>query len=59
VPGLLLPTTDADALAGALRTWLGDPGLRTRLRAAAADRRGTLPAWSDTAARIAEALACG
>jgi glycosyltransferase involved in cell wall biosynthesis len=59
VPGLLVPPDDAAALAVALRTWLGDAGLRSRLRAAAADRRLSLPAWPDTAARIAGALSCG
>ena len=34
--GLLVPAGDADALAGALRRFLGDPGLRERLRARAA-----------------------
>jgi glycosyltransferase involved in cell wall biosynthesis len=56
VPGILVPPADAAALAGALRAWLSDPALRTRLRAAARDRRTALPRWSETAASVAEAL---
>ena len=56
VPGLLVPGEDVDALAGALRSWLEDAALRSRLRRAARDRRHTLPTWSMTARRLAEAL---
>jgi glycosyltransferase involved in cell wall biosynthesis len=54
-PGLLVPPGDPSALAGELRSWLGDADLRRRLRAAAAARRGTLPSWPDTAAAVARA----
>lgn len=56
VPGILVQPGDAAALGAALRAWLDDPALRTRLRAAARDRRGTLPRWSETAARVAEVV---
>jgi glycosyltransferase involved in cell wall biosynthesis len=57
LPGLVVPADDAAALGDALRRWLDDPALRTRARLAARDRRGTLPSWADTAARVAAALA--
>ena len=57
VPGLLVPPADAAALAGAIRTWLVDPGLRTFLRDAASHRRPALPRWTDTAAVVAGMLA--
>ncbi|MGY2876324.1 glycosyltransferase involved in cell wall biosynthesis [Marmoricola sp. URHA0025 HA25] len=56
LPGVLVPPGDTTALCGALHTWLDDPGLRERLRAAAQERRRTLPTWRDTAARIGGAL---
>jgi glycosyltransferase involved in cell wall biosynthesis len=56
-PGLLVAPNDAVALAGALRAWLGDAGLRTRLRAAARARRESLKTWSSTAATVATVLA--
>jgi glycosyltransferase involved in cell wall biosynthesis len=55
-PGLLVPPDDAAALADALRAWLGDAELRSRLRQAARERRETLPGWSATASAIAEVL---
>jgi glycosyltransferase involved in cell wall biosynthesis len=55
-PGLLLPPDDPAALAGALRAWLGEAGLRRRLRQAAAERRAALPRWSATADRVARVL---
>jgi glycosyltransferase involved in cell wall biosynthesis len=56
-PGLLVPPDDPDALGGALRAWLGDAGLRRRLRRAARERRAALPRWPATAAVVAGALA--
>jgi glycosyltransferase involved in cell wall biosynthesis len=51
-----VPPDDPVALAGALRSWLGDAGLRQQLRQAAGERRRSLPDWSATAARVAHAL---
>ena len=48
LPGLLVPPEDPLALAGALRAWLDDPGLRERLASAAARRRPALRRWSET-----------
>jgi glycosyltransferase involved in cell wall biosynthesis len=56
LPGVLLPPDDPAALADALRTWLTDPAMRDRLRARARARRERLPAWSDTAHRLAAVL---
>jgi glycosyltransferase involved in cell wall biosynthesis len=47
-PGLLVPPGDPAALAAALRAWLGDAGLRRRLRRAAQERRMSLSRWSVT-----------
>jgi glycosyltransferase involved in cell wall biosynthesis len=55
-PGLLVPPDDPQALAAALRSWLTDGRLRDSLRTAALDRRATLTAWAETAARVAAAL---
>ncbi|MEO5853138.1 MAG: glycosyltransferase family 4 protein [Nocardioides sp.] len=55
-PGLLVRPGDPASLAGALRDWLEDPRLRRRLRRSAAHRRSSLPAWSDTASRVATVL---
>jgi glycosyltransferase involved in cell wall biosynthesis len=55
-PGLLIPADDPPALAGALRAWLTDPSLRESLRTAARARRRTLPAWTETARRLSDAL---
>ena len=55
-PGLLIPTEDPVALAGALRSWLGDAALRDRLRRAARERRASLSGWSRTASIIADVL---
>ena len=55
-PGLLVGSDDPRGLEQALRRWLGDPGERARLRAAAASRRRTLGGWSQTAAALSEVL---
>jgi glycosyltransferase involved in cell wall biosynthesis len=57
LPGLLVPADDVGALRDAVRCWLADPALRAGARRAARDRREVLPAWSDTAGRVAAALA--
>ncbi|SCE98522.1 glycosyltransferase family 4 protein [Micromonospora mirobrigensis] len=56
LPGRLVPPGDPDALAGALRDWLGDAGLRAALRTAARARRSTLTDWTTTSAALADAL---
>jgi glycosyltransferase involved in cell wall biosynthesis len=48
LPGMLVPPEDPGTLAGALRVWLDDPGLRDRLGRAAAGRRPTLRRWEQT-----------
>jgi glycosyltransferase involved in cell wall biosynthesis len=55
-PGLLVAPEDPVALAGALRAWLGDAELRSRLRAAARGRRESLQGWSSTASAVAAVL---
>lgn len=55
-PGILVRPGEPAALAAAIRSWLGDAGLRRTLRRAALDRRGTLAGWPDTAQRIARVL---
>jgi glycosyltransferase involved in cell wall biosynthesis len=56
LPGLLVSPEDPDALAAALRRWLGDGGLRRELREAAARRRTSLLDWSHTSRRVARVL---
>lgn len=56
VPGLLVPSADPSALPAALRSWFGDPALRSRLKAAAAERRTALDGWETTARNLAGAL---
>jgi glycosyltransferase involved in cell wall biosynthesis len=56
-PGLLVPPEHPTALAGALRSWLGDAELRARLRRAARERRESLCGWSTTASIVAGVLA--
>jgi glycosyltransferase involved in cell wall biosynthesis len=55
-PGQLVPPGDPAALANALADWLDDERYRHRLRAAARQRRLTLPGWDQTAQEIANAL---
>ena len=55
-PGILVPPGNVSALAGTLRRWLSDAGLRARLRAAAARRRDMLDGWETTARLLAEVL---
>jgi glycosyltransferase involved in cell wall biosynthesis len=56
LPGLLVPPEDPVAMSAALRAWLGDAGLRGRLRESARARRGTLSGWPLTAETIAKVL---
>jgi glycosyltransferase involved in cell wall biosynthesis len=56
-PGLLVPPGDVAALEAALRSWLGDAELRSRLRRAAAERRASLPTWAAAASVIARLAA--
>ncbi|MFI1741019.1 glycosyltransferase family 4 protein [Streptomyces sioyaensis] len=56
VPGLLVPPGRPAALAGALRDWLGDPQLRSRLREAARGRRAMLEGWEMTSHSLAGTL---
>lgn len=56
LPGVLVPPEDPAALALALRNWLRDSQLRTRLRRCALDRRATLASWDTTARRLANVL---
>jgi glycosyltransferase involved in cell wall biosynthesis len=52
VPGMLVPPEDPLALAGALRAWLDDPGLRERLGHVIEGRRPTLRRWDATIADL-------
>ncbi len=54
---VLVPPDQPRALTDALRRWMSDPALRERLKDAARRGRASLPHWSDTAERIASALA--
>ena len=56
LPGVLVPPDDPGRLAGALRSWLGDTGLRERLRGSARGRRGTLTGWATTADEVSRVL---
>ena len=56
-PGALVPPDDAEALGSALHAWLSDAGVRSRWRAAARERRTTLPHWSETSRLVAQVLA--
>jgi glycosyltransferase involved in cell wall biosynthesis len=54
--GLVVPAENPVALANALRSWLTDAELRTRLRKLARERRESLNGWSTTASVIAGVL---
>lgn len=56
LPGMLVPPEDAAALADAIRRWLGDPELRSQLRASARDRRNMLSGWTGTSLLVSHAL---
>lgn len=56
VPGVLVAPGDPTQLASAVRSWLGDAGLRRSLRDAAWARRSSLTGWGGTAAQVATAL---
>lgn len=57
VPGLLVPPEDAEALAAALRRWLGDADLRGNLRRLARIRAEALTTWDECAQDMARILA--
>jgi glycosyltransferase involved in cell wall biosynthesis len=56
LPGRLVDPGEPDAMAAALREWLGDGAGRALLREAARARAAALPRWSDTAAQVARVL---
>jgi glycosyltransferase involved in cell wall biosynthesis len=56
LPGLLVPPDNAEALAFAVRRWLTDPRLRSRLRAGATSRRQSLTTWTHTSSQLSEVL---
>ncbi|HEY5979753.1 MAG TPA: glycosyltransferase family 4 protein [Microlunatus sp.] len=51
-PGTAVRAGDPTALADVLRTWLTDPQVRQRWRAAAVGRRDSLPEWRSTAEAV-------
>ncbi|MFJ8588831.1 glycosyltransferase family 4 protein [Streptomyces sp. NPDC093595] len=56
VPGVLVPPDDPEALAAALRRWLGEPAERHRAKVAARRRRTALAGWETTARSLAKVL---
>jgi len=57
VPGILCPPDNAIAFGQALRSWLSDADLRSRLRQGARERRATLAGWDVTVSALADVLA--
>ena len=55
-PGTLVAVGDAAALAREVRRWLSDAGLRSRLRASAAERRRMLTGWDVTTGLVARVV---
>jgi glycosyltransferase involved in cell wall biosynthesis len=55
--GMLVPPGDPAALGAALREWLGDAGLRERLRRTARERRAALRPWPATTSVLTGVLA--
>ena len=55
-PGLLVAPGDAPALTAGLSSWLRDAELRSNLRLAAQERRGTLSGWHATVDQVARVL---
>jgi glycosyltransferase involved in cell wall biosynthesis len=55
-PGLLVRPCDPADLGAALANWLDNEDVRSRLRAAARQRRSTLPGWDQTTQDVANAL---
>ena len=56
LPGCMVPVADPPALSAALRDWLIDANLRACWRAAALQRRASLPTWAGTAAAVEQCL---
>jgi glycosyltransferase involved in cell wall biosynthesis len=54
--GVLVPPSDADALATVLRWLIENPAERERLAAGARAAAGALPAWADSAKLFAQVL---
>lgn len=54
--GLLVAPQDVAALRDALRSWLTDPRLRARYRAAARSRRDRLTGWDEPARQLTDVL---
>jgi glycosyltransferase involved in cell wall biosynthesis len=59
VPGFVVDAEDASAMAAALRAWLDDAGLRSRLRAIAEERRCALSGWDGTVGTVASLVVDG
>lgn len=55
-PGLLVPVGDAGRLSAALRAWLTDPELRSRMQWTAGHRRSAMVTWPQSAVVISDVL---